>query len=135
MDLLETLKSEIIVADGAMGTVLLDKGIPRTQCFEQLSVSSPELIIEIHQRYLDAGARIIGTNSFGANAPRLARHGLESHVNEFNWQAAQLAKQAAKGTSAWIAGCVGPVGASKNYRDLSTHDREKIFLILNDLWE
>lgn len=108
--LLETLDERVVCADGAMGTLLMERGVSRDQCFEELCLSAPDLITGIHTDYLDAGARIIETNTFGANAARLARHGLEGKVNEINWSAAQLARQAAKGRRAWVAGCVGPLG-------------------------
>src|SRR5450432_2912863 len=93
MDFLDELESRIIPADGAMGTELMAANIPAETCFEELCVSQPDLVCDIHDRYLAAGARLIETNTFGANAVRLARHGLEHRVNEINWSAAQLAKQ------------------------------------------
>jgi len=105
-----------------MGTLLMERGIPAEQCFEELCISQPEMILGIHTDYLAAGARVIRTNSFGANAARLARHGLAGRVNEINWQAAQIAKQAVKGTGAYVAGSVGPLGVSADHAD-----REKCF--------
>ena len=67
-----------------------------TECFEELCLSRPELISQIHAEYRAAGARVIETNTFGANAVRLGRYGLSNRVNEINWQAAQLARQAAR---------------------------------------
>ena len=90
-----------------MGTLHGQHGVPAHRCFEDSSC--PELIREIHEDYVAAGARVIETNTFGANAAS-ARHGLADRVNEINWHATQLARQAAKG--AFIAGSIGPLGVS-----------------------
>src|SRR5205823_4880544 len=71
MDLLDELQSRIVPGDGAMGTVLIEADIPLERCFEELCVSQPDLIRGIHEQYIAAGARVIETNSFGANAARL----------------------------------------------------------------
>ena len=97
MDLLDELQSNIIPGDGAMGTLLMEAGISIDRNFEELCVSQSDLVSGIHAQYVAAGARVIETNSFGANAVRLAKHGLEHRVNEINWSAAQLAKDAARG--------------------------------------
>ena len=110
MDFLDELQNGILPGDGAMGTALMDAGAPLENCFEELCVSQPDLVRDIHAQYLAAGARVIETNSFGANAVRLARHGLEHRVSELNWSAAQFARDAAKGTGAYVAGSVGPLG-------------------------
>src|SRR5439155_27382257 len=67
MDLLDELQTRIVPGDGAMGTVLIEANIPLERCFEELCVSRPELIRDIHEKYIAAGARVIETNSFGAN--------------------------------------------------------------------
>lgn len=108
-----------------MGTLLMERGVGAHECFEALCLSRPELIREIHAEYVAAGARIIETNSFGANAIRLGRHGLSNHVNEINWQAAQLARQMAKG--AFVAGSVGPLGISSAEAARQGIDREDCF--------
>lgn len=110
-----------------MGTLLMEHGVPVHQCFEELCLSRPELIREIHEAYVGAGARIIGTNSFGANAVRLARHGLENRVNEINWHAAQLARQAARG--AFVAGSIGPLGLTSGQAAEQGIDREDCFRV------
>lgn len=110
MDLLEEIQSQPLCGDGAMETLLIDRGVPEDQCVEELCLLRPELIREIHQEYITAGARIIKTNTFGANQIHLARYGLAGHVNEINWQAGQLARQSAKG--AFVAGSVGPLSVS-----------------------
>ncbi len=127
MDLLEELDKSPICGDGAIGTLLMERGISAGRCLEELCVAEPDIISRVHEDYLDAGARLIGTNSFGANAVRLARHGLEHRVNEINWQAAQLAKQAAKGRNAYVAGSVGPLGISADEAREQGINREECF--------
>ena len=105
----ERLQNEIIVFDGGTGTYLYDKGIFINKCFEELVLTNPELVTEVHRDYINAGADVIETNSFGANQFRLAVHGLESKVYEINYRAAQLARSAAK-ENTLVAGSVGPVG-------------------------
>ncbi len=122
MDLLEDLTRRILPADGAMGTELFAAGVARDRCLEELCVSQPDLVLRVHRSYLEAGALLVKTNSFGANAVRLAAHGLEHRVSEINWTAAQLAKEAAKEFRAHVAGSVGPLGAASGV------DREAIFL-------
>jgi len=126
MTLLEEIEDQTLCGDGAMGTLLIDRGVPAEECFEALCLSRPELIREIHAEYVAAGARIIETNSFGANAIRLARHGLSNRVNEINWQAAQLARQAAL-KRAYIAGNVGPLGISRSEAAVRGIDSEDCF--------
>ena len=95
-----------------MGTMLLEAGVPLTRCFEALCLSEPTLIRSIHEQYVEAGAGVIGTNTFGANAVRLARFGLERRVAEINQSAAQLARGVANGRRVYVAGSVGPLGIS-----------------------
>jgi len=103
---------EPILADGAMGTMLHARGISFNVCFDDLNLSQPTLVSEIHRAYLDAGAQIIETNSFGANRYKLAEHGLERHVGEINAAAVELARQAvaAADKDAVVAGSIGPLG-------------------------
>ena len=75
MNLIEELQEKIVSGDGAMGTMILEAGVPMERCFEELCVSQADLIRGIHERYLAAGARLIETNSFGGNAARLAKYG------------------------------------------------------------
>ena len=109
-DLLAKLKQSPILCDGAMGTLLYAKGIFINRCYDELNLSQPDLIRAIHHEYLQAGAEIIETNTFGANSFRLARHSLADHVREININGAKLAREAAKSFDAWVAGSVGPIG-------------------------
>ncbi len=93
-----------------MGTLLYAKGIFINRCYDELNLSQPDLIREIHHEYLQAGAEVVETNTFGANAFRLARHGLADRLEKINRAGAQLAREAAKVFDAYVAGSVGPLG-------------------------
>jgi methionine synthase I (cobalamin-dependent)/5,10-methylenetetrahydrofolate reductase len=99
------------LADGAMGTMLYTRGIPIGTCFDALNLSQPDLVYAIHRAYRDSGARLLETNSFGANPFKLASHGRESQTGEINAAAVRLARQAAEGDpQIQIAGSIGPLG-------------------------
>ena len=83
-----------VLADGAMGTVLYARGVFINRCYDELNLSDPNLILSIHEDYLQAGAEILETNTFGANRFRLTRHGLASKVAEINAAGVKLARQA-----------------------------------------
>ena len=105
-----------VLADGAMGTVLYSRGIFINRCYDELNLSDPGLILSIHEDYLQAGAEILETNTFGANRFRLTRHGLAEKVAEINAAGVRLARQAVdhlkdkQAADAWVAGSVGPIG-------------------------
>jgi methionine synthase I (cobalamin-dependent)/5,10-methylenetetrahydrofolate reductase len=128
MDLIDELSSRVICGDGAMGTTLMEQtDAPFERCLEEFCLSAPDLITKIHGQYIAAGARLIETNSFGANAVRLQRHGLEHRVNEINWTAAQLARDAAKGKGVYVAGSIGPLGLSADAAREQGIDRKAVF--------
>ena len=112
----EIFGSRPVLADGAMGTVLYGRGVFINRCYDELNLSDPNLILSVHEEYLQAGAEILETNTFGANRFRLARHGLAGKVAEINAAGVKLAKQAAahlkekQAGDAWVAGSVGPLG-------------------------
>ena len=109
-DFLARLKASPVLCDGAMGTLLYAKGIFINRCYDELNVSQPDLIRGLHHDYLQAGAEVIETNTFGGNSFRLERHGLAGKVREINVAGARLAREAAKSFDAWVAGAVGPLG-------------------------
>jgi methionine synthase I (cobalamin-dependent)/5,10-methylenetetrahydrofolate reductase len=109
-DLIKRLQQGPVVCDGAMGTLLYAKGIFINRCYDELNLSQPELIRDIHHEYLQAGAEIVETNTFGANPVRLARHTLEDRTEDINRLGAKVALEAAKSFDAWVAGSVGPLG-------------------------
>ncbi|MEJ5305090.1 MAG: bifunctional homocysteine S-methyltransferase/methylenetetrahydrofolate reductase [Ignavibacteria bacterium] len=105
----ERLENEIIVFDGGTGTYLYEKGIFINRCFEELNLTNPELVKQVHRDYLLAGADVIETNTFGANRFKLAPHGLNEKVYEINFAGAKLAREVAK-DNVLVAGSVGPLG-------------------------
>lgn len=109
-DFCTRLKQSPILCDGAMGTLLYAKGVFINRCYDELNLSQPDLIRGIHHEYLQAGAEIIETNTFGANSFRLARHSLADKVRDINRAGARLAREAAKSFDVWVAGSVGPLG-------------------------
>jgi methionine synthase I (cobalamin-dependent) len=106
---LEAVSQGPLVSDGAMGSLLYERGIFVTQNFEQLNVSRPDVVKKIHADYLEAGAQIIQTNTFGANSFRLEKHGLVDDVERFNLEGARIAREVV-GDRAYVAGSVGPSG-------------------------
>src|SRR6187397_1960830 len=113
MALLDELRERVVCGDGAIGTLLLESVIPLEHCFESLCLTEPERIATIHLRYVDAGARVIETNTFGANAVQLERFGRESQVAEINRAAAEIATKVARRKNVYVAGSVGPLGMTK----------------------
>jgi homocysteine S-methyltransferase len=109
-DLLARLKKSPVLCDGAMGTLLYSKGIFINRSYDELNLSQPELIRAIHHEYLQAGAEIIETNTFGGNSFRLSRHSMADKVRDINLAGARVAKEAAKSFDVWVAGSVGPLG-------------------------
>jgi homocysteine S-methyltransferase len=105
----ERLQSEVIVFDGGVGTYLYEKGVYINTCFDELNLTNPDLVSEVHRDYVKAGADVIETNTFGANRFKLAPFGLEGKVSEINVKGAQLAKKSSQG-KALVAGSVGPLG-------------------------
>ena len=108
-NLLDELAARPVVADGAMGSRLHDKGADPAACFDLLNVDRPALVAEVHAEYLGAGAECIETNTFGANAVKLDAFGLAERVREINLRGAELARKAA-GDKAWVLGSMGPLG-------------------------
>jgi homocysteine S-methyltransferase len=107
---LEALAQGSLVFDGAMGTQLYERGVLYSACFEELNVSRPELVQRIHEDYLRAGAQVVETNTFGANALRLEKHGIAHRARELNLAGAKIARDAAAQHGAFVAGAIGPSG-------------------------
>ncbi len=109
-----------VLADGAMGTLLYARGIFASRGYDELNLSDPNLVLAVHEEYLQAGAEVLETNTFGANRFRLARHGLAAKIEEINAAGVRLARKAVErlkekqaggsGITAWVAGAVGPLG-------------------------
>ena len=115
-----------ILADGGMGTLLFSRGIPQRACLDELPTTRPDLIGSIHREYLEAGAELIETATFGANRMRLATFGLAGQAHAFNRRAAQVAREArdVSGRDALVGGSIGPLGAPT--RNLAPHDERRV---------
>src|SRR6202140_5147048 len=109
-EFLSRIKQSPVLCDGSMGTLLYGKGIFINRAYEKPYFSEPGLISGIRHDYLQAGAEIIETNTFGANSFRLARHSLADRVRDINLAGAHLAREAAKSFDVWVAGSIGPLG-------------------------
>src|SRR5436190_14752114 len=114
-ELQQRLESSVLVADGAMGTMLYERlGMPAgAGCFEELNITQPDSVLHVHQAYVQAGAQIIETNTFGANRSKLAPLGLADKVTYLNHRAVKLARDARDSAAheVLIAGSMGPVSA------------------------
>ena len=106
---LDAIRERVLVCDGAVGTMLYAKGVFINRCFDGLNLTQPELVAEVHQEYLRAGADLIETNTFGANRVKLGGFGLGDQTRAINEQGARIARQAAR-DQAWVAGAMGPLG-------------------------
>jgi homocysteine S-methyltransferase len=107
----EELARRVLVCDGAMGTMLYAKGIFVNRSFDELNLTQPDLVAEVHQAYVRAGADVIETNTFGANRVKLTPFGLGDRVRPINAQGARIARHAAR-EQAYVAGAIGPLGIS-----------------------
>src|SRR5881227_3026991 len=103
------LDTRVLVCDGAMGTMLYARGIFLNRSFDQLNLTQPDLVAEVHQAYVRAGADVIETNTFGANRIKLGAFGLADQVHAINAQGAKIARHAAR-DQAYVAGAIGPLG-------------------------
>ena len=114
--LLSLFANRTVLCDGAMGTALYGRGVFLNKCFDELNLTQPELVRSVHEEYLQAGAEIIETNTFGANSFRLHRFGLQDQTRAINQAGARLAREAVaqlldkQAGSAFVAGSVGPLG-------------------------
>jgi methionine synthase / methylenetetrahydrofolate reductase(NADPH) len=129
-NVLEELNERILIADGATGTYLASLGLAHDACLEEANLTRQDLVSRVYAEYATAGARVIETNTFGANALRLARFGLEKRVNEINWTAARLARDAVKGLGSapiYIGGSVGPLSLRPTDPFLTDDDKKAIF--------
>lgn len=127
MNLLGELEKRVVCGDGAIGTLLLAAGVPIEHCFEEMCLSDPGRIQKIHEDYIAAGARLIKTNTFGANAVRLERFGLSKRVRDINRAAVDVARSASKNKDVYIAGSVGPLGMSGKEAAALGIDRAECF--------
>ncbi|MCZ8520209.1 MULTISPECIES: bifunctional homocysteine S-methyltransferase/methylenetetrahydrofolate reductase [Paenibacillus] len=108
----EALRSQVLVGDGAMGTYLYQMGFPIGISYEELNLLKPDVIMDVHRRYYEAGARLIETNTFSANREKLSKYGLEGEVEAINRAGADLARRAV-GEDAYVVGAIGSIRAGK----------------------
>lgn len=120
----EHLKDSLLIGDGAMATYLYQQGVSIGHCNEELVLSNPSLIAEVHQAYYEAGARLIETNTYGANRDRLTRYGLESKLTRINREAVKVARNSVE-EDAYVVGSIGSICAGRvlsfdqdEYRDM-----------------
>jgi methionine synthase / methylenetetrahydrofolate reductase(NADPH) len=127
---LDRLARGPLLADGAMGTMLYQRGVPFDQCFDELNLSNPTLVESIHRDYLQAGAELIESNTFGTNAVRLGSHGLEENVRQVARQGVKVARGAREivGVNVLVAGSMGPLGKPlEPFGQISVADAERTF--------
>ncbi len=124
-DFRKFLKEEpVIIFDGAMGTNLYDKGVFINRAFDEINLSDPDMILEVHKDFIEAGSDIIVTNSFGANRLKLRKYGLEDRIYEINRRSAEIAREAA-GDDIYVAGDIGPLG--KKVRPFGSVPQEEAY--------
>ncbi|MBN2416780.1 bifunctional homocysteine S-methyltransferase/methylenetetrahydrofolate reductase [bacterium] len=123
------LERHLVLADGAMGTLIYERGCFIDKCYDELNIINPDLIRRVHREYVEAGAAVLETNTFGANRLKLARHHLEDRVAEINRRGVELAKEAAgDGEQVFVAGSIGPLGVRiEPWGDLSLQEARDVF--------
>jgi homocysteine S-methyltransferase len=130
-DFISALEERVLVCDGAMGTMLYSKGVFISRCFDELNISMPRLVREVHDEYVKAGADIIETNTFGANRMKLMTHGLAEQVREINVEGAHIAREAAgaaRPNRVFVAGAIGPLGIRiEPWGKMSTDEAKAVF--------
>ncbi|MDJ0521532.1 MAG: bifunctional homocysteine S-methyltransferase/methylenetetrahydrofolate reductase [Planctomycetota bacterium] len=108
-ELQQRLAAAPLIADGAMGTMLYAKGVYINRCYDEVNLTQPDLVGEVHRSYVQAGAEVIETNTFGANPVKLRQHGLEEETEHINRRAAEIAVEAVGG-GGFVVGAIGPLG-------------------------
>lgn len=132
MSLLEQLQKKLVIADGAMGTILYSHGVDRS--FEELNITHPEQIQHVHEAYIHAGSEVIQTNTYGANYIKLARYGLEEQVKQMNQAAVRIARRAAVDNKAYVLGNIGGIRGGKSHveteEEIKRSFREQLYCLL-----
>jgi methionine synthase I (cobalamin-dependent)/5,10-methylenetetrahydrofolate reductase len=105
----DRLQEGVVVCDGAMGTMLYARGVFVNRCFDELNLSNADLVRAVHAEYVDAGADVVETNTFGAHRLKLGPHGFDAQVVKINREGARVAREAAAGRAV-VAGAIGPLG-------------------------
>jgi methionine synthase / methylenetetrahydrofolate reductase(NADPH) len=127
-DFNQRLREAVLVADGAMGSMLYEMLGPQ-RCLDELNATQPEAVFRVHQSYLEAGAQILETNTFGANRHKLSQLGLADRVAEFNHRGVKLAREAREAATreVLIAGSIGPPGTARQVKQLPPDEIQRIF--------
>src|SRR6202049_144307 len=127
-DFNERLKDSILIADGAMGSMLHD-AVGTQRCFDEVNSTEPEAVFRVHQAYIEAGAQIIETNTFGANRFKLEPLGLGDEVQKLNSRGVKIAREARESASreVLIAGSIGPLGIGVQARHPEPEEIQNIF--------
>src|SRR5262244_1184720 len=127
-DFRKALAEEVLLADGAMGTLLTSRGAIPEQARSPLNLSDPDAVREVHDDYVDAGARILTTNTWDANRVKLTAHEWADSLEKINREGVRLAREAASGELVFVAGSIGPLGALvKPYGTLTLAQVREIF--------
>ena len=117
----------VYVFDGAMGTMLYQRGVYINRCYDELNLASRDLVLAVQREYIKAGADIIETNTYGANRVKLGGYGLEDKIYEINHSGARIAREAA-GDRAFVAGAIGTLGIRiEPYGKTSAEEAQDIF--------
>ena len=124
----ESIAREVLLADGAIGTLLVSRGAPPDQAKSPLNLTDPESVREVHDDYRDAGARILTTNTWDGNRVKLSAHEWADSLEKVNREGVRLAREAAAGELVFVAGAIGPLGALvKPYGALTLSQVREIF--------
>src|SRR5499426_4130738 len=127
-DFRKALAEEVLLADGAMGTLLTSRGAIPDQARSPLNLSDPDAVREVHDDYVAAGARIVTTNTWDANRVKLTTHEWADSLEKINREGVRLAREAAAGEHVFVAGSLGPLGALvKPYGALTLAQVREIF--------
>ncbi len=125
---LEYMKDNLVLFDGAIGTEIYNRGVFINSCYDELNLTRPKLIQEIHRSYVEAGADVIETNTFGANRLKLQKHSLEDKTYEINYTGAKLAREIAR-DEIYVAGSIGPLDERlEPWGPLAESEAREIFL-------
>ncbi|MGZ5488779.1 MAG: homocysteine S-methyltransferase family protein, partial [Candidatus Aminicenantales bacterium] len=124
---LDALADRVLLCDGGMGTVLYSKGVYLNTCFDELNLTNPAIVKEVHREYIQSGVDIIETNTFGANRLKLRKYGLNDKVGDINRSGAAIAREEA-GEAVFVAGSIGPLGVKiAPLGNLSAAEAEDVF--------
>lgn len=134
-DLRQAWVNNVLIGDGAMGTFLYQMGFSVGISYEELNLTAPEVIMDVHRRYVDVGSQVLESNTFSANYDKLSKYGLESKVDEINRAGVRIARNAA-GPNGYVLGAVGSIRGGKrtnvSTKELKTHFEQQISSLLTE---